>query len=329
MYLPDQSDPTTNTGDVPILRRTLIRSGTTDADIRIAKRDKAIQRIHRGAYLPATPDEDGEDFEAIEKRYLAKVRAAIEFGGANRYPSHQSAAALLNVPLLTPDRSSVHFVSTRSGRKSPSIVVHQAKIPADDLVTIGDTTTTSIARTVCDVARQGTFRQAICALDSGLHQARLRHQSIDLESVAARMRFGHGMPTLLEALPYATDLAESVGEAVSHCFWIEHDAIPMPQLQVAVSAGKGREYRCDAGWFDDDGRLLVVGEFDGKFKYHRASAASGHRLTEDVIYEEKLREDAIRDCGIVVVRWTWAELRNPKELERKILDALRRGGIIP
>jgi very-short-patch-repair endonuclease len=42
----------------------------------------------------------------------------------------------------------------------------------------------------------------------------------------------------------------------------------------------------------------IVGEFDGMGKYDGP----------DVIRREKLREDALRDLGFQVFRWTWAEL---------------------
>lgn len=39
-----------------------------------------------------------------------------------------------------------------------------------------------------------------------------------------------------------------------------------------------------------------------------------------MVYLEKLREDAIRDQGLQVVRWTWDDLRRPE----LIIDRLRR-----
>jgi len=44
----------------------------------------------------------------------------------------------------------------------------------------------------------------------------------------------------------------------------------------------------------------TVGEFDGKIKYGRL-LKPGQRI-EDEIFEEKLREDAVRDLGLQVVR---------------------------
>lgn len=45
----------------------------------------------------------------------------------------------------------------------------------------------------------------------------------------------------------------------------------------------------------------------------------------DVVYAEKLREDALRDLGWQVVRWGWADLRDPAELRRRLERAFQRG----
>ncbi|GAB91277.1 hypothetical protein [Gordonia rhizosphera] len=73
--------------------------------------------------------------------------------------------------------------------------------------------------------------------------------------------------------------------------------------------------------------LRVVGEFDGKMNYHRSSPFVD-KLPEDVVYDEKLREDAIRVTGPHMVRWTWKDSTNPSGLHAKVLAALRIGGLI-
>ncbi len=50
-------------------------------------------------------------------------------------------------------------------------------------------------------------------------------------------------------------------------------------------------------------RWGVVGEFDGMGKYRFGSGQAG-----DIVAREKLREDAIRDTGLEVIRWVWADL---------------------
>ncbi|WP_338836621.1 hypothetical protein [Gordonia polyisoprenivorans] len=317
-----------NSDDRLILRRNALSQGITDADITRALRGGTLERVGWGGYVPVPGDRELDEFAARERRYRDSVLAAVRIGGERRYPSHQSAATLLGIPLLDKDTSTVHFTSPTSGRITERLVVHQSRIIPDDLIDVDGILVTSIARTVCDVAREGSFRQALCALDSGLFQGRKRGVPVDVAACAAAMRRQHGIAVLRSALPLADDRSESIGESLSRGVMVESRSVPRPELQVEVVVADGSMKRCDFGWRDAEGRVRVVGEFDGRFKYHRLSAASGHRLAEDVIYAEKLREDAIRDCGIVVVRWTWQELRDPQAFVRKLLTALRRAGLV-
>ena len=47
------------------------------------------------------------------------------------------------------------------------------------------------------------------------------------------------------------------------------------------------------------------------------SAKPGQR-PEDVIFEEKLREDALRDLGSQVVRWQWRDLYRRGSLRERV-----------
>jgi hypothetical protein len=67
----------------------------------------------------------------------------------------------------------------------------------------------------------------------------------------------------------------------------------------------------------------VVGEFDGRIKdgrLVRPGAEAG-----DVAFEEQRREDAIRDEGWGVVRWTWPDISRPERLGARVRRALDRG----
>ena len=76
--------------------------------------------------------------------------------------------------------------------------------------------------------------------------------------------------------------------------------------------------RGDFGW--DEHR--TIGEFDGRIKYGRLPRPG--EAVEDVVYAEKLREDAIRDEGWQVVRWTWSDLKQPDVLADRIRRAFER-----
>ena len=65
----------------------------------------------------------------------------------------------------------------------------------------------------------------------------------------------------------------------------------------------------------------TVGEFDGKIKYGRLRKPG--QTAGDVVFDEKLREDAIRAQGWEVVRWTWADLRDFGPIAAHIRDKFR------
>jgi hypothetical protein len=67
----------------------------------------------------------------------------------------------------------------------------------------------------------------------------------------------------------------------------------------------------------------VVGEFDGRVKYGRLLRPG--QGPGDAVFEEKRREDAIRDEGWGVVRWTWGDLVVPERLDQRVRRALQRG----
>jgi hypothetical protein len=67
----------------------------------------------------------------------------------------------------------------------------------------------------------------------------------------------------------------------------------------------------------------VVGEFDGRVKYGRLLRPG--QDAGDAVFEEKRREDAIRDARWEVVRWTWSDLTIPERLGERIRRAQERG----
>jgi len=69
--------------------------------------------------------------------------------------------------------------------------------------------------------------------------------------------------------------------------------------------------------------LGVVGEFDGRVKYGRDLAPD--QDPTEVLWDEKVREDLLRELGWLVVRWTWADLRHPEEWLARLVRALEGG----
>lgn len=76
-----------------------------------------------------------------------------------------------------------------------------------------------------------------------------------------------------------------------------------PDLQVEFATVRGT-FPVDFYWRSAN---LIV-EFDGKGKYFDESMTGG-RSPGEVVWREKLREDAIRQAsGARFIRWTWVDV---------------------
>ncbi|MYR08570.1 hypothetical protein GTV32_20660 [Gordonia sp. SID5947] len=279
-----------------------------DSELRGAVADNVLDRVWRGTYraTDAAPSDRDE-------QYRERVFAASLGGGDERVLSHSSAAAVHRLPLLEPDHQLVHFVTTSGGRETPTVFLHRdRRLQPSDIEIIDGRRVTTLGRTAADVARMGSFDQAVCALDAALALGVGRDV---LDQHAARARRQHGAATLRRALAVADGRAESVAESYSRAVILTFPDIPEPEIQHVIHDECGRFVaRVDfliAG--------CVVGEMDGRAKYRSATYG---RDVEEVLYEEKVREDALRALGYVVVRWSWADLRHPERLHAKILRAL-------
>ncbi|WOP19882.1 hypothetical protein [Raineyella sp. LH-20] len=179
---------------------------------------------------------------------------------------------------------------------------------------------TGLARTLVDVARTEGFRPGVVMAD---HALRL---SPDPEGLMGAMRVSigrlkgaSGIGEARRMALFATGAAESPGESLSRIVLSEQH-VPIPQLQyrltLSMPGGRRQTYRTDFAWE----RQKVIGEFDGRTKYERYRRRG--ETPGDVVFREKVREDAIRAAGWLVVRWTWEDLTRPDQLGRRLRDVL-------
>jgi hypothetical protein len=64
----------------------------------------------------------------------------------------------------------------------------------------------------------------------------------------------------------------------------------------------------------------IVGEADGDMKYLDPAFRAG-RTAEQVVLDEKIREDRLRALGLTVVRWRWRTANDANALRSKLVSA--------
>ena len=92
--------------------------------------------------------------------------------------------------------------------------------------------------------------------------------------------------------------------------------VPRPELQVAHYDARSFIGETDFAWPE----YGAVGEADGDQKYLNPEFRGG-RNPEQVLLDEKRREDRLRALPRQVPRWPWGVARSPRLLRQK-LEAL-------
>jgi hypothetical protein len=134
-------------------------------------------------------------------------------------------------------------------------------------------------------------------MDAALLAGRLT--PVELRAASAAVRSWPGGLDAVRAASLADGRAESPLETRGR-LRIVGAGLPAPELQVEIRA-EGRLVAVVDAWFD----AAVAVEFDGRVKY---TAPWRGRSPEQVLWEEKRREDELRALDIGVVRLTDADV---------------------
>lgn len=296
------------------LRCAALADGWSDGELARLTRNGAWKRIRRGAYVVG----------ALPDRASARHRLLIDatMAGLRRLPavvSHQSAAVLLGMPLWDVALDRVHITRTPPAWNDAGryLCCHVARLRDDDVVIVGGVAVTSPVRTALDLARSLPYETAVVVLDAALHEGLLspdvlRERLPDLLGVP-------GSRAAARAVGATDSRSESVGESRSRIA-LHRLGLAPSDLQLEVRTVDGRLIaRTDFAWRE----ARLVGEFDGRIKYGRLLRPG--QDPGDAVFEEKRREDAIRDEGWGVVRWTWSDIARPERLGPRVRRALARG----
>lgn len=121
-----------------------------------------------------------------------------------------------------------------------------------------------------------------------------------------------GVRRAASVLALVTGLAESPLESLS-LLRIHELGFAAPRQQVEIDTHRG-VFRLDFAWE----RCTIAGEADGRAKY---GGRVSPEAMEQRLWEEKLREDAIRERVTAFPRWTWDDAWWGHGLERALLAA--------
>ena len=293
----------------PVLRRQLLAEGWTDDELRRRRESGDLMTLQRGAYLEA-----GKGPPTPAHRHALRAMSGAALHAADGVLSHVTAAVLHGLPTWGLPLERVHRTRDRrsGGRVGEGTHLHVSPLEPDEVVTVDGLLVTSVARTVADVARTCAFVPALAVADCAL-----RVHLIDGDELAIAVAHATGWPGAPAArrvLAFADPGSGSVGETRSRIA-IHRAGLPRPELQWEVRSGSRVLGEADFGWPD----LATVGEFDGKAKYGELRRPDQDPV--DVLFAEKLREDAFRDLGLRVVRWTWWELETFDEVAARLRRA--------
>ena len=170
-------------------------------------------------------------------------------------------------------------------------------MPAHHVCEISGTPTTTLSRSVVDIARSASMLGAVVVGEAALRRGSPQNALVEMLDECSP---SCETKKAAAAIDFFDARSESALESLSRVLMHAND-IPPPEPQY---------------W--EHKRL--VGEADGKVKY--SGTLNPGLSPEEVVWREKLREDDLRDAGFGIVRWTYAQMLN--ETDRTI-GRIRRG----
>jgi len=267
------------------------RAGVDPAVVTSALRRGEWQRLRRGIYVARTVLEEAGRRGGAERHRLDCAAVLLSLGGRPAV-SHGSAARLHSLVLPRGTSDDVTLTDEGQWRRGRGYSVMCAGLPAHRVRVDGPFRVTTPARTLVDCAREWALEDAVVAMDAALHADSVG--LADLRTAVLEATHWYGISRAAQAVSLADGRAESPLETRGR-MRILGSGLPRPELQVDVYGPSGFLARVDA-WYED---AAVAIEFDGLVKY---ADPYGGRSPAQVLWEEKRREDALRDLGIRFVR---------------------------
>lgn len=310
------SDTVRALGPGPWSYADLRGQGWSSRQLECAVRGRALVRVRRGVYGPAATEPDSSAPAGAVG--ASQIQATLAGLSALAAASHESAALLSGLWVPGPPAAVVHVsIPGQAERWSVGLRVHGSHLPEEFVTTVGGVRTTTIARTVIDLARGRSLPQALVAVDSGFRRLvelqrpgasrELRERMVppsvhtriraELESAFAVTWSWPGTRNVRAALDLVEPASESAFESWSRG-WILAVGLPVPVVNAEVVGHSGKPYFGDFVWRSQ----RLIGEADGVGKY---GVTPGE--VRAALKAERARQADLEAAGWRFVRWTTGE----------------------
>lgn len=297
--------------DLLLSSRRLRDAGWNSRSLGEAVDADVLHRVRRGWFI-----EQSRWSELLpESRHRVEVvAAALAAGGSDPVFSHVSAAVLWGLPLYRIRPARVHVMTAPNRRHSiPGIFRHEGDLSHSEISEVDGIRCTSLARTVFDVTRTVSAEASLALTDAALASVGGEPWDFDddaarslLDEVVERVRRpgARGVVQARRIADLADGRAQLPLESVTR-YRLHQLGFARPRLQVPVPRPDGGSF-----WMDiavEQSRTFI--ECDGRTKY-RDDRLRGERSADDVVLQEKVREDWVRGAtGWRVVRVTTSSTR--------------------
>jgi len=283
-----------------VTRRQAIAAGMSGREIDRLVALKTWVIIRRGVYADA---EVASAARTIGDRQLLRDRAACLRISVPFVRSHETAALELGLGVLLPPPEARLTHVTRpcvGSHLRHGVKHHLAPYRKEDVVEANGFAVLSPARTAIDIAREHGSPYGEVAIDS----VRWNGTSVvELENILDTMLTWPDHRRTLTCLQNSSDGAERVPETLMRLL-LEEIGLGPVETQFGM-----RDDRREA-WADARvGRHLF--EFDGRMTYQRADLRRPLMRPEDVVFEEKNREDWFRGYRLGMSRVIWSDVWGP------------------
>jgi hypothetical protein len=248
---------------------------------------REIVALRRGVYV-----EQGSyaAMASAERATVGAVAACLARPGS--VVSHHSAALIHGLPLLgsRPALPRLLFPAEqgRHADKARGVQIRTSLLPGTHILQRGEWRVTTVARTVCDVAREERAINSLVLADAAL--ARRQTTLRELCEVRDVCSGWPGSPALRETLRLAHSGSESPYESIARFQLLLLRMSVIPQVWAFDAAGW---IGCGDIWLPS---LWTFLEIDGDVKYDRRSSG------DTTLLVEKLRQERLEEAGFGVAR---------------------------